>query len=234
MKSAPGTAPGLFSKIAGSFSAAGLNILSAQIFTPRGWHRARHLLCHRRAGRNRGHGARQRERSRKSCSQVLTGDDVDLPALIAEESHARPLYQSHAGERIPDAIRFDNELGRPRSSKSRPRTASACSTDFAGVQELEVDISVAKILTEKGAAIDTFYVRDILGDKIMDPAVLKLRTPFARVHSSPRSAAIRQQGGVGPWRTGDQKSRCRLNRYATAQLLPSPSLTCGCLQCSSQ
>jgi [protein-PII] uridylyltransferase len=40
--------------------------------------------------------------------------------------------------------------------------------------ELEVNIALAKILTEKGAAVDTFYVTDILGNKIVDAPMLKL------------------------------------------------------------
>ncbi|MGC3959749.1 MAG: hypothetical protein QM813_18045 [Verrucomicrobiota bacterium] len=35
--------------------------------------------------------------------------------------------------------------------------------------ELEVDISTARILTEKGAAIDSFYVRELDGGKILAP-----------------------------------------------------------------
>ena len=36
--------------------------------------------------------------------------------------------------------------------------------------ELSLDIASAKIQTEKGAAIDSFHVRELEGDKILGPA----------------------------------------------------------------
>ena len=35
--------------------------------------------------------------------------------------------------------------------------------------ELQLDISAARIVTERGAALDTFYVREIAGGKIQLP-----------------------------------------------------------------
>ena len=37
------------------------------------------------------------------------------------------------------------------------------------LSELDLDISAAKILTERGAAIDSFYVRELDGGKIFAP-----------------------------------------------------------------
>jgi [protein-PII] uridylyltransferase len=101
---------------------------------------------------------------------------VDLPALIARQRTARPLYQSHAGERIPTRIEIDNESSTTRTiieveTEDRIGLLYTISQVFS---ELELDIAVAKILTEKGAAVDTFYVTDILGKKIEDPAALRL------------------------------------------------------------
>ena len=98
------------------------------------------------------------------------------PALIAKQRTARPLYQSHEGERIPTSIVIDNESSATRTiieveTEDRIGLLYTIAQVFA---ELELDIAVAKILTEKGAAVDTFYVTDILGKKIEDAPVLKL------------------------------------------------------------
>jgi [protein-PII] uridylyltransferase len=42
-----------------------------------------------------------------------------------------------------------------------------------GFAELEVNISLSRIATEKGAAIDSFYVTDTRGKKVTDPDRIK-------------------------------------------------------------
>ena len=166
---------GLFSKIAGSLSAAGINILSSQSFTRSDGIALDSFFV------TDAHGGilvtrEERERFEEILLKVLTEETADLPALIAKQRTARPLYQSHEGERIPTRIHMDNESSATRTiieveTEDRIGLLYTISQVFT---ELELDIAVAKILTEKGAAVDTFYVTDILGKKIEDPATLKL------------------------------------------------------------
>ena len=84
--------------------------------------------------------------------------------------------QAHAGERIPTRVDIDNTVSDTRTiieveTEDRIGLLYTISQVFS---ELELDIALAKILTERGAAVDTFYVTDILGRKIEDAATLKL------------------------------------------------------------
>ncbi len=158
---------GLFSKIAGSFSAVGLNILSAQIFTRTdGIVLDEFFVNDARTGNLATR--EQHEKFDELLTQVLTGKDVNLRSLIARQREIRPAYQAYAGERIETQIRFDNDASDARTvieieTEDRLGLLYAISETFA---ELQLDISAARIVTERGAAIDNFYVCEIGGQKI--------------------------------------------------------------------
>jgi [protein-PII] uridylyltransferase len=152
---------GLFLKIAGSLSASGLNILGAQIFTRTdGIALDTFFVNDSRTG---GLGAReQHEKFVSLLEKVLKGEDVDLPALIARQITIRPAYQAYLGERMATEIYFDNSASETRTvveieTEDRLGLLYAISQTFT---DLEVDIHGARILTERGAAIDAFYVRE--------------------------------------------------------------------------
>jgi [protein-PII] uridylyltransferase len=160
---------GLFSNIAGSFSAAGLNILTAQIFT-----RSDAIVLDTFYVTDAKTGALanrdEKEKFEVLLNKVLTGEEVDFRALIAKQKVNRPLYQSYEGDQMPTQIHFDN-------GTSETRTAIEVETEdrigllytiSQSLAELELNISAAKIVTEKGAAIDTFYVSEPGGGKILD------------------------------------------------------------------
>jgi [protein-PII] uridylyltransferase len=159
---------GLFWKIAGSLSAAGLNILSAQIFTRSdGIVLDTFYVQDARSGNPAG--TDQREAFEDVIKQALIGEELDFHALIARRKITRPAYQAYVGERIASRIGFDNESSDTRTvieveTEDRIGLLYAISQQLS---ELELDISAAKISTERGAAIDSFYVRETDGTKVV-------------------------------------------------------------------
>ena len=150
---------GLFAKIAGSLAAAGLNILSAQIFT-----RTDGIILDTFFV-NDAHGAalakkEEKEAFEKILNQSLTVGHVDFPGLIAKQRGPNRIYQSLEGDRMPTVMGFDNQ------TSSRSTILDIETEDRIGLlyyisrtlADLGLDISLAKILTEKGAAVDTFYL----------------------------------------------------------------------------
>ena len=158
---------GLFGKIAGALSAAGLNILGAQIFTRSDGIALDTFFVN--DGRTGTLASReQREKFSSLLEKVLTGETVDLDQLIAKQARATPLYSGYIGERLGTQIRFDNEASDDRTlieieTEDRLGLLHAISQTFA---ELKLDISAARIVTERGAAVDNFYIREIAGGKI--------------------------------------------------------------------
>ena len=163
---------GLFSKIAGSLTAAGLNILSAQIFSRRdGVILDTFFVIDARTGLLPPRAERQR--FEELLEAALTGE-VDLTALMEGRKPVRPPYASHHGEALPTRIRFDNERSATRSiidveTEDRVGLLHALSLVLS---ELGLDIEVAKICTEKGAAVDSFYVSEKDGGKVTSPGRL--------------------------------------------------------------
>ncbi|HXU75102.1 MAG TPA: [protein-PII] uridylyltransferase [Methylomirabilota bacterium] len=161
---------GLFSKIAGSLSAAGLNILSAQIFTRvDGIVLDTFFVNDAKTGNLAGHD--QRAKFEQVLQKALIGDEVDFHNLIQKQKIIRPAYQAYTGERIATQVRFDNEASESRTlveieTEDRIGLLYIISQTLS---ELDLDISAARISTEKGAAIDSFYVRELDGGKILEP-----------------------------------------------------------------
>jgi [protein-PII] uridylyltransferase len=161
---------GLFRKIAGSFSAAGLNILSAQIFT-RTDGIALDTYCVADAITGNLAGPDQRERFESVIHKALTGEEVDFPALIGRQRITRPVYQAYTGEKIATQIRLDNEASEARTliEIETEDRIGLLYTIAQTLTELALDISAAKICTERGAALDNFYVRELTGGKVVEP-----------------------------------------------------------------
>jgi [protein-PII] uridylyltransferase len=160
---------GLFSTVCGSLSASGLNILSAQIFSRRdGIVIDTFHVTEAQGGGLVGRDGR--ERFEDVLRKALTQGPLDFLPLIARQmaQAARPLYQGPPGERIKTRILFDN-------ATSEDRTVIDVETEdhlgllyaiSGALTDLGIDIALAKISTEKGAAVDTFYVREWDGGKV--------------------------------------------------------------------
>jgi [protein-PII] uridylyltransferase len=158
----------LFSKIAGSLSASGLNILSAQIFT-----RSDGIILDTFYVIDAKGGGLAKKEEKEQFETVLKKSllgEVDFPAQIAKAKVSGRIYHAVQGERIPTSIFFDNETSETLTimdieTEDRVGLLYQISHTLA---DLGIDIALAKILTEKGAAIDTFYISTAEREKISD------------------------------------------------------------------
>jgi [protein-PII] uridylyltransferase len=178
---------GLFGKITGALAAAGMNILNARIFS-----RSDGIVLDAFHVLDAGTGRLPTREAREQFEEYLRDAlerGRDLGPLIAKRE-TRRLYEALDREAIPTRIRFDNEASDTRTvidleTEDRVGLLYVVSRTLA---ELGVDISLAKISTEKGAAVDSFYVTELEGGKIEAPERLRFIEQRLR-------AAIAQMGG---------------------------------------
>jgi [protein-PII] uridylyltransferase len=159
-----------FTHVTGCLTAAGLNILAAEILT-----RFDDVILDTFfvTDARTGQLANREERDQFEllAQKILTGAPVDLAGLIAKVRPAPAAYQSLEGERIPTLVVFDNAASATRTIvdlQAEDRVGLLYDVARA-LAELNVNIYLAKILTEKGAAIDTFYIAERDGSKVLDP-----------------------------------------------------------------
>lgn len=159
---------GLFSTIAGSLAAAGLNILSAQIFTRQDGIVLDVFLV---TSASTGLLAQKDEKAafERIIREALIAGRTDFDPLIRPLLGGSPRYTTFAEDWIAIDIAFDNDTSPTRTVidvESEDRVGLLYYISRA-LHRLDLDIVLAKISTEKGAAIDTFYVRDADGNKIL-------------------------------------------------------------------
>lgn len=162
--------PGLFSRITGMLAECGLNILGAQIFTREDSIALdRFFVTDARTGQLPKGPQREQCEARLATALAATADiELDLKRLPADTLE----YQAIAGERIPTVIEFDNR------SSAEFTVIDLETEDHVGLlyvvsdtlAELGLDIQLARVQTEKGAAIDSFYVTDHDITKVIAPA----------------------------------------------------------------
>jgi [protein-PII] uridylyltransferase len=175
---------GLFVKTAGALSAAGLNIHGAHIYS-----RSDGISLDSFEVIDADSGGLATKKAKEHAEEILTESlsgrlEVDFSKMIVERKYIPPIYQALEDERIETVLRFDN-----RSSKTHT-IVDVETEDRVGLlyfisnalNELGFSIDVARISTEKGAAIDTFYVTDWTGAKVeevKDQEFLERKIRFA-------------------------------------------------------
>ena len=162
----------LFSKIAGSFAVAGINILSANIFTRnddvvvdtfRVCTDRLEPVSHRI----------DRELFEKTLTEALGATEDHLAERLA--GLGPTMWQKAIGEaEFPASLRMDmeSEPGRTLVHVQAPDRVGLLHALTRAISEEGIQIEGARITTEKGAAIDTFSIVGQEGGPVTDPAEL--------------------------------------------------------------
>ena len=162
----------LFSKIAGSFAVAGINILSANIFT-----RSDDVVVDTfRVCTDRLEPVNHRvdrELFEKTLTEALGATEDHLAERLAGQGPT--MWQKAIGEaEFPASLRMDTESepGRTLVHVQAPDRVGLLHALTRAISEEGFQIEGARITTEKGAAIDTFSIVTQEGQSVTDPAGL--------------------------------------------------------------
>ena len=145
---------GLFSKIAGAFAAAELNVLSANIYT-----RGDHVVLDQFGVCDRSLAAvsdqKQIQAAESMLERTLTNKEtIDFRQVLEKIRLSRGPEPRIREVRIPTIIDYDNEISKSRTvieiqTEDRIGLLYTITTTLSS---LGLDISFAKVFTEKGAA----------------------------------------------------------------------------------
>jgi [protein-PII] uridylyltransferase len=158
----------LLARIAGSLSVAQLNILSADVFT-----RADNLVLDVFRVCNTAFQAVTEEKDmalvEKKLKQSLSKAEFDFMPLLEKALKRRGYHLSQEID-FPTRIVIDNEAHPVYTlvDIQTPDRLGLLYNLLRAFADTEVQISLSRITTEKGAAIDSFYVTDFQGQKIRD------------------------------------------------------------------
>ncbi len=162
--------PGLFSLIAGTLAASGVNIISAQIHTRADGIAIDTFQVNDPAGDVVGSAAHW-ARPLDALRAVITGEQ-SVEALLARR---RALGREATGPGGPPKITLDNQLSDSATviEVKCPDRLGLLYLITRALAGLGLDIVSARIATEIDQAFDTFYVQDREGRKLEDPDTLE-------------------------------------------------------------
>ena len=158
--------PGLFSLIAGTLAAEGINILSAQIHTRADGIAIDTFQVNDPFGEAVTEDARWR-RTLDALRRVLRGEQT-VEELLAARRSGRPAASAVPG---PPKITVDNQLSDTHTvvEVKCPDRVGLLYLITRTFSALGLDIGSARIATEIEQAYDTFYVTDHQGRRFEDP-----------------------------------------------------------------
>ena len=159
---------GLLARIAGSLSVAHLNILSADVFT-----RSDSLVLDIFRVCNTKFEAVTDEKDmalvERRLRQSIEAEHFDLTALLAKAKKSRAFHLAQEID-FPTRIVVENDAHAVYTlvEVQTPDRLGLLASLLHAFSESGVQIALSRIATEKGAAIDAFYVTDAQGHKLRD------------------------------------------------------------------
>jgi [protein-PII] uridylyltransferase len=160
--------PRLLSIIAGACAASGANIVDAQIFTTTDG-LALDTICVSRAFDQDGDEMRRGQRIARSIEQALRGEIRLSDAVAARAARAPSREETFS---VPPDVVIDNSLSHMYSVvevSGLDRPGLLYELTFV-LSRLNLNIASAHIVTFGEKAVDTFYVSDLTGAKVVNPA----------------------------------------------------------------
>ena len=180
----------LLARISGAFSSAQVNILSADIFT-RGDSLVLDIFRVCSTEMQAVTDERDMAAVGRRLQQALATDEFDFTADLARAKKRRGFHLSQELD-FPIRITVENESHPVYTMVEiqAPDRLGFLHDVLRGFGEVGAQIAFSRIATEKGAAIDSFYITGADGKKLRDDAGIKrLQRALARAAEKPAASA---------------------------------------------